>query len=81
MDAKYHDDIVNGRAYVRLIEATDVLLKSTLTAHDRHAMERAQKVAKTNLRELVANLPPELTAQILIASEAIVGPVGDALQN
>lgn len=81
MDTKHDQDILDGRAYVRLIEATAILLKTSLMARDRYILERATEVAKTNLRELVARLPPHVTAQILAIGENIIGPVGESTQN
>jgi hypothetical protein len=73
--------VVRGRAMVRMIEATEVLLTGATTANERVTYGLARDLARQGLRELVAELPPEVTAQILIASEGALGPVGDVGVN
>lgn len=74
-------DVVQGRACIRLIEAADVLLDSELAPDERAALVRARQQCVRRLRGLVARLPAGLTAQILAASEKVVGPGQDATQN
>jgi hypothetical protein len=73
--------IRRGRAYVRMIEGAEVLLSGASTANERVTYGLARDLARHALRELVAELPPELTGQILIASEGALGPVGDVGVN
>jgi hypothetical protein len=58
-----------------------VLLASVTTSHERVTYGLARDQARQALRELVADLPPEVTGQILIASEGALGPVGDVGLN
>lgn len=73
--------ITQGRAYVRLIEAADVLLASGKESGDMATLRAARRVCAERLRALVATLPPEVTAQIMAASERLAGPVGDIGKN
>jgi hypothetical protein len=73
--------VVRGRAMVRMIEAAEVLLTSATTANERVTYGLARDLARQALRELVAELPTDLTGQILIASEGALGPVGDVGMN
>jgi hypothetical protein len=72
--------IVTGRAYVRIVEAADVLL-------DRHPAwtERLLRLGRTlythRLRGLVAVLPSDIMGEILAASETIIAPVRDVSVN
>jgi hypothetical protein len=68
-------------AMVRMIEAAEVLLTSATTANERVTYGLARDLARQALRELVAELPTDLTGQILIASEGALGPVGDVGMN
>lgn len=73
--------IKQGKAYVRLIEAADVLLADDLDEAERVLLEQVRQVYKTKLRALVGSQPPALTAQILAASENIKGPAGEFGKN
>jgi hypothetical protein len=75
------NDVVQGRACIRLIEAADALLGSELTPEERAALVQARQQCVRRLRGLVARLPPGLTAQILAASDKVVGPSQGASQN
>ncbi len=70
-----------GRACVRLIEAADVLLSGELEPDSKRTLEQARQVCVVKLRSLVAALPPRVTAQILAASEKVIGLAGEISQN
>ena len=78
--ADYTEQIRLGRAMVRLIEDVKVLLPD---AGQREAdLLRDLKIRyQKRLRQMVAELPVEVSAQILAASEQINGPVGDTTLN
>ncbi len=65
---------------VRLIETIDVLVTG---ADEREAIElrAVQARYRQRLRQLVADLPPVVSAQILLASDQIQGPGGDVTLN
>ena len=65
---------------VRLIETIDVLVTG---ADEREAIElrAVQARYRQRLRQLVADLPPAVSAQILLASDQIQGPGGDVTLN
>jgi hypothetical protein len=73
--------VVRGRAMVRLIEAAEVLLTGATTPNERVTYGLARELAQQALRELVRDLEPESTAQILVASDKIVGTVKDVGLN
>ena len=79
-DDQYTATIQQGRAVVRLIEAIGVLL---LVAAEPEAGELRvlQQRYRQRLRAWVAELPPAISAQILIASEQIHGPGGEVTLN
>ena len=65
--------VAQGRAMVRLIEAIDVLLENSGSWRETALLKTAQRLYRHRLRELVAVLPPDVSAEILAASEAAVG--------
>jgi hypothetical protein len=73
--------VVRGRAMVRMIEAAEVLLTGATTPNECVTYGLAREVAQQALRELVRDLEPESTAQILVASERILGTVKDVMLN
>lgn len=73
--------IIQGRAYVRLIEAARTLLELQPDSPDAALLHQVQATYKTRLRELVAMQPAHIVAEVLAASERIRGPVGDILSN
>ena len=81
MMSKLENTIVQGRAYVRLIEAADVLLAGDLDKAERVLLEQVRQASKQKLRALIGSLPPALTAQILAISENIKAPTGEFGQN
>jgi len=72
---------VRGRACVRMFEAAEVLLKFATTPNERVTYGLARELARHDLRELVRELPPIITAHILAASETALGPVGNVMAN
>jgi hypothetical protein len=72
---------VRGRALVRLIEAGRVLLAYHLTADERVRFGLAVEAAQAQLRQLVGEIDPATSAQIIAASETVLGPVGDITMN
>jgi hypothetical protein len=73
--------VVRGRAMIRLIEAAEVLLTGDTTPNERVTYGLARDLAQQALRELVVELDSESTAQILVASERILGTVKDVTLN
>ena len=74
--------IAHGRAMVRLIEAIDVLLENSGSRREMALLRLVQRLHRHRLRDLMAVLPPETSAEILAASEAAVGlPVRDPSLN
>ncbi len=65
--------IRHGRALVRLIEAIDVLLAEERRRAARATWRDARDQAVRQLRELVRDQPPSVTAEILAASDKIAG--------
>lgn len=73
--------VVRGRACVRMIEAAEVLVKFATSPHERVTFGEAGELARQQLRNLVRDLAPAVAAQILVASEAALGTVGDVGLN
>ena len=73
--------IVRGRALVRLIEAGKVLLTFHQETAERVIYGMAVETAQTQLRQMVGELDPAVSAQIIIASEKALGPAGDVTVN
>ena len=73
--------VVRGRAYVRLSEAANVLLAGDLPADEAALLGHVRRLATDRLRALVAELPPEMFAQILAASDKLVARAGDVSKN
>lgn len=76
----HEEAIQQGRAMVRLIEAVNVLLPGAGQREADSLRDLKIKYQK-RLRKMVAELPAEVSAQILAASEHINGPVGDTTLN
>ena len=66
--------ITVGRAYVRLIESADTLLERQPAIIERLILRVVRSLYTYQLRRLVGELPPEVTAEILAASEKITAP-------
>lgn len=75
------NDIRRGRACVRLIEAADVLLESAATAHERVVLASAREHAQGILRTLIETVDSASAAQILVASDKMLGTVSDIGKN
>ncbi len=73
--------VAQGRACVRLIEAAEALLAGEFEPESRYTLQQARQACVAQLRSLVADLPPHVTAQILVASERLIGPAGDVSKN
>jgi hypothetical protein len=77
-----NEDIVRrGRTAVRLIEAVDVLLASATTPNERITYGMARELAVEALREMVRDLEPEITAQIMVANDKRLGTAKDVMLN
>jgi hypothetical protein len=74
------EPIRQGRAMVRLIEALEVLLPD-VEPLQAEQLQELQRFYRQRLRQLLSDLPPRSSAQILAASEEISGPVGDVCLN
>ncbi len=70
-----------GRAYVRLVESADVLLARNPVWTERLLLRMVRALYSQRLRQLVATVPPDLSGEILVASETMVGPVRDVSAN
>ena len=64
-----------GRAYVRIVEAAEYILERKPPFFERMTLRLAVTVCRHNLRGLVAELPAEISAEILAASENMTGLV------
>lgn len=73
--------ITQGRAYVHLIEAADLLLERNPAWTERLLLRLVRFLYTRRLQDLVGLLPPEVSAEILAASEKIKGPVGEITRN
>jgi len=67
--------ITAGRACVRLIEDADALLGYRPAWTEALLSRLVRALYRRRLRSLVAALPPEVSAEILAASEKLGGPV------
>jgi hypothetical protein len=70
-----------SRAYVRLIEAAAVLIEWEEGERSRRPLGMVRRRCQEGLRQLVAPLPPHVTAQIVAASEKALGTVGEVEKN
>jgi hypothetical protein len=64
-----------------LIEAGKVLLNYHLDADERDPFGLAVEAAQAQLRQLVAEIDPALSAQSISAIESVLGPAGDVTVN
>ena len=69
------------RAYVRIIEAADLLLDRRPVWTEWLLLRLARALYSHRLRGLVAVLPADVTAEILAASEKMTGLVRGFTQN
>lgn len=70
-----------GRAYVRLIEAARVIIGYTEDDLERDDLKALMKDYQAALRELLSKVSPEMSAQILAASDKLLGTVQDVGKN
>ena len=56
-----------------MLEAAEVLLAGATTANERLVYGMARDLAREALREMVRDLEPGLTAQMLVASDRALG--------
>jgi hypothetical protein len=77
----YSSTIRAGRAFVRLIEATAVLIEWDEDERSQRKWLRLRREAQERLRRLVEVLPPHITAEIMVASEKMLGTVQDVSKN
>jgi len=73
--------VVRGRSLVRMIEAARVLRTGATTMNERVTYGMAQELALQALKDMIVELPADLTAEILVASETALGPVRDMFAN
>ena len=73
--------IVQGRAMVRLVESIDVLLENSGSRRETWLLKATRGLYRSRLRQLVATLPTDMSAEILAASDGINGPIGDVSVN
>jgi hypothetical protein len=62
-----------GRAYVRMVETADALLEREPFWTEKLLLRIVRTFYSHRLREMVAVLPPELTDEVLVASERMMG--------
>ena len=67
--------VTMGKALVRLLEACDILLERNPVWTEQLLLRLVRALYTHRLRGLVAIWPPELTAEILAASEKTSGIV------
>jgi len=66
---------------VRIIEAADVLLDKRPAWAEKLLLRMVRSLYSHRLRGLVAVLPSDLTGEILVASENMMGPVREFTKN
>ena len=70
-----------GKALVRILEGCDVLLERNPVWTEQLLLRQVRALYTHRLRGLVAIWPPELTAEILAASEKMSGVVTGFSRN
>jgi hypothetical protein len=73
--------IALGRAYVRLIEAAQVIMAATEDDMEREDLKALVDDYKQALRELLGMVPATVAADILVASEKVLGPAQENRLN
>ena len=73
--------ITTGRAYVRIVEAADLLLDRNPVWTERALLRLVRALYSHRLCGLVAVLPSDIMGEILAASATIVAPVRDVSVN
>ncbi len=69
--------IALGRAYVRLIESAKLIAGYTEPDGEAERLQQLAKDYQAGLRQLLATVSPEVSAEILAASDKVLGPVQD----
>jgi len=73
--------IRRGRAYIRLIEAIDVLLDTETRGRDRKLLLFCRRLAVHRLERMLSGLEAAALADILSASERVWTPVNATYLN
>ena len=73
--------VMLGKVLVRILEACDILHEKNLVWTEQLLLRQVRALYTHRLRGLVAIWPPELTAEILAASEKMSGVVMGFSQN
>ena len=66
-----------GRAYVRLIEAAQLIANYSEPDDEVERLQQLAKQYQAGLRQLLATVSSEVAAEILAASDKVLGPVQD----
>ena len=74
-------EVLLGRAYVRLIEAADAVALHSQVESDRVFAVELAVMYRSKLRKLLAGVSPSISAEILAASEKIAGTPRDVGLN
>jgi hypothetical protein len=72
--------IATGRAIVKIVEGADYLYPHSRRV-ERLILKIVRWLYRKRLRELIATLPADIGAEILVASDNITGPVSDISLN
>jgi len=81
MAASTEISIRRGRAYIRIIEAIDIILVSGGQGPDHSIMLAFRQLVKRRLTRLVGELDGSAVAKILSASEQVWSVVNDVTLN
>jgi hypothetical protein len=73
--------VMLGKVLVRILEACDILLEKNPVWTEQLLLRQVRALYTHRLRRLVAIWPPELTAEILAASEKMSGVVTGFSRN
>lgn len=80
-DPIYNDVIAPGRAYLRLVEAANFLLNHNPTEEERQLLLRLCGVYTRKLREIAGTFPTDVTSEIWVASDKMIGAADNFVQN
>ncbi len=81
MNASRQRVITAGRAALRLAESADIMLSYDPAWTERLLLRMVRSLYCSRLERLLLLLPPDMKAEILIASEKTEGPVQEFGQN
>ena len=73
--------IALGRAYVRLIEAAEVIAGYSENDEEAQRLRELAAEYRQGLRQLIDTVDPHVVAEILAASEKVLGPVNELGRN